>query len=274
MIVGLVIAKAHSRRLPNKNILPFCGLPLVEWPIIQSLCSKMIDKTYVSTDSEKIAEIAEKRGATVIWRDYVEAIDAKASVPYIHAIKKIQAEVGKIEVMAPLLATNPQRKPDDLDRGLRLWFELARKGIRLMEFPSTSIRHETLLYKIRQDKYGWKYRTLYADKFYSAGMDSTICSFMQPDKWLDYQAKSMPETTDTALDKKAHNDRMVHWWSRIPRHYKHYRYFWPIEEWQCPDIDYETQFYFVESIMNHFILKGRGPEIYYEYREQKVLPEL
>jgi CMP-N-acetylneuraminic acid synthetase len=59
MIAGLVIAKKHSNRLPGKNILPFCGLPLFLWSVIQSTCSRLIEKTFLSTDSEKIAELGQ-----------------------------------------------------------------------------------------------------------------------------------------------------------------------------------------------------------------------
>ena len=57
MVAGLVTAKKHSHRLPGKNTLSFCGLPLFLWSVIQSECSHLIDKTYVSTDGEEIARL-------------------------------------------------------------------------------------------------------------------------------------------------------------------------------------------------------------------------
>ena len=53
-ILSLVVARAGSKGLKNKNIRKFSGKPLVSWSILASKKSKYIDYTLVSTDSKKL----------------------------------------------------------------------------------------------------------------------------------------------------------------------------------------------------------------------------
>jgi len=61
----IILARGGSKGLKNKNILDVCGKPLLAYTIEASLSSKNIDRTIVSTDSKKIAEVAERYGAEV-----------------------------------------------------------------------------------------------------------------------------------------------------------------------------------------------------------------
>jgi CMP-N-acetylneuraminic acid synthetase len=127
MIAGIIIAKKESRRLPNKNIRDFCGLPLVAWSIIQSKCSKLIDETYLSTDSDEIAQIGEDLGAEIIWRDY-EIKDYCANVAFAHAIRKIR-ETKLLETVITILPTSPASPPDQYDEMIRAF---NREGVKDM----------------------------------------------------------------------------------------------------------------------------------------------
>jgi len=53
MTVAIIAARKGSKRLKNKNIKPFCGVPLVVWSIVQAQCSKLIDRVYLSTDGDE-----------------------------------------------------------------------------------------------------------------------------------------------------------------------------------------------------------------------------
>jgi CMP-N,N'-diacetyllegionaminic acid synthase len=57
----------------GKNIKELCGKPLIVWSIEAGLNSQYIDELVVSTDDEKIANIARKNGAKVpfIRPDYL-----------------------------------------------------------------------------------------------------------------------------------------------------------------------------------------------------------
>jgi N-acylneuraminate cytidylyltransferase len=59
--------KAHSERVPGKNVRPLCGRPLFHW-VLESLCrSRYVDTIVVNTDSPGIAEDARRSfGARVL----------------------------------------------------------------------------------------------------------------------------------------------------------------------------------------------------------------
>jgi CMP-N-acetylneuraminic acid synthetase len=65
-IVFLTLAKDNSNRLKNKNILNFCGKPLIHWTI--SKIKKISKNYYINTDSEFIIRYAKKSKVKTIIR--------------------------------------------------------------------------------------------------------------------------------------------------------------------------------------------------------------
>ena len=64
-IVALVPARAGSKRVPDKNIRPLSGHPVIAYTIAAALDSKIFTDVIVSTDSELYAEIVKYYGAEV-----------------------------------------------------------------------------------------------------------------------------------------------------------------------------------------------------------------
>ena len=64
-ILSIIPARSGSIRIKNKKIKLFNGKPIISKAILNALESKIFDKVYVSTDSNKIKKIAEKYGAIV-----------------------------------------------------------------------------------------------------------------------------------------------------------------------------------------------------------------
>ena len=65
MNIAIITARGGSKRIPKKNIKDFCGKPIIAYSIEAALKSKIFDEVMVSTDSEEIAAIAKKYGASV-----------------------------------------------------------------------------------------------------------------------------------------------------------------------------------------------------------------
>ncbi len=63
--VCLIPARGGSKRIPLKNIKPFCGEPIIAYSIRTALDSGLFDEVIVSTDSEQIAQVARDFGASV-----------------------------------------------------------------------------------------------------------------------------------------------------------------------------------------------------------------
>lgn len=63
--IALIPARGGSKRIPLKNIKPFCGQPIIAYSIQNALESGLFEQVIVSTDSERIAQIALDYGASV-----------------------------------------------------------------------------------------------------------------------------------------------------------------------------------------------------------------
>lgn len=61
----IIPARSGSKRIKNKNIKLFNGKPIISYPIKESVKSKLFKKIHVSTDSNKIANISKKYGASI-----------------------------------------------------------------------------------------------------------------------------------------------------------------------------------------------------------------
>jgi len=115
MIPAIILARGGSKRIPRKNVIEFCGKPLIAWSIEHATFSKKVDATYVSTEDDEIAKIAEEYGAKVIRRPKKFAEDFSSSEDALkHAISEI-GKTDKIEYVVFLQPTSPLREKYDID---------------------------------------------------------------------------------------------------------------------------------------------------------------
>ena len=66
--VAIIPARGGSKRIPNKNIKDFNGVPVIAYAIKNAIDSGLFAEIIVSTDSDKIAHIAKDLGASKISR--------------------------------------------------------------------------------------------------------------------------------------------------------------------------------------------------------------
>ena len=64
--LAIIPARQGSKRLPGKNIKIFKGKPLIHYTIACVLKSGLFDEIVVTTDSDEIKEIAEKKLKTIL----------------------------------------------------------------------------------------------------------------------------------------------------------------------------------------------------------------
>jgi len=120
-IHGIILARGGSKGILNKNIIDFCGKPLIAWTIEQCLSSKHVSHVWVSSDSQEILDIAEKYGAKTIKRpDYISGDFATSESAWIHSIKIIEEDNNIDFVFAPQV-TSPLREAKDIDNAIELF---------------------------------------------------------------------------------------------------------------------------------------------------------
>jgi len=121
--VAVIPARGGSKGLKNKNIYPVAGKPLLAWTILQALASTSIERVFVTTDDQTIAEVASEYGAEVIVRPPELSGDkATSESAIIHAAGVIERDHHiPIDIIVFLQATSPLRKPQDIDRAVELF---------------------------------------------------------------------------------------------------------------------------------------------------------
>jgi Cytidylyltransferase len=123
MIVAILIGREGSTGLPGKNVNPVFGKPLVAWPLEAARAVREIDRIYVSTDSPRIKDIAQKGGARIIDRPpHLCTKEALGEHAYQHAHEVINAELAKEgtppELYVLLMANAPTVSPAQLREGI------------------------------------------------------------------------------------------------------------------------------------------------------------
>ena len=109
-ILGIIPARAGSKRVKHKNIKKLNGKPLIAYTIEAALQSNMLDRLIVSTDSTEIAMIAKDFGAEVPFIRPAEL--AKDDVPdlpvLLHALDELNSSSGfQPDVVVNLRPTSP-----------------------------------------------------------------------------------------------------------------------------------------------------------------------
>ena len=120
MKVAIIPARGGSKRIPRKNIKPFCGKPMIAWSIEAALQSGCFDRIIVSTDDAEIAAVARQHGAEVPFMRPAElSDDHTGTIPVIrHAIEWCNQQGQRVELACCLYATAPFVRAEDLLRGL------------------------------------------------------------------------------------------------------------------------------------------------------------
>lgn len=116
-VLGVIPARGGSKRIPDKNLKFFNGKPLIAWTILEAQKSEYIDDLVVSTDSKKIAYIAEELGCEVIMRPDEISGDTASSWD---AVKQVLSIKKGFEFVVLLQPTSPQRTVNDIDNAINM----------------------------------------------------------------------------------------------------------------------------------------------------------
>jgi CMP-N-acetylneuraminic acid synthetase len=122
-VVALMLGRGGSTGFPGKNVYPVLGRPQMAYPLIAAGDSAAVERTYLSTDSEEMMEIARSYGADIIVRPpelcTPEALGEDAYLHGYYTIKDLLAAEGKeIEFVCCLFANAPCITGELIDQGV------------------------------------------------------------------------------------------------------------------------------------------------------------
>jgi len=122
----VIPARGGSKGIPHKNIYPVAGKPLLGYAIECMQATAVDCDVVVSTDDEKIEEVANSyEGVTVIQRPAEISHDtAKTEDALIHAVTYMREHTGQeYDAVVTLQPTSPLRKPQTVEQFLHAFEE-------------------------------------------------------------------------------------------------------------------------------------------------------
>ena len=134
-VLSIIPARSGSKGLPNKNILPLLGHPLIAYSIKASLQSNMITRTIVSTDSKNIADISKKYGAEIpFMRPSTIAEDMSTDFEvFDHALSWLKDNDNyKPDFIVQLRPTSPVRKVKIIDSCIKSFISSNADSLRVI----------------------------------------------------------------------------------------------------------------------------------------------
>ncbi len=120
VVKALLFMKKHSERVPNKNMRDFCGRPLFHWIVDSLQRSKYISEIIINTDSEEIAESAQKNfNVTIHMRpEFLLKITSNEA----NKIMEYDLSITEGEYFFQTHSTNPLLKTETIDKSIEKYF--------------------------------------------------------------------------------------------------------------------------------------------------------
>ena len=118
-----ICARGGSKGVPNKNLRPLLGKPLLAHSLEQAQASGLFEAIAVSSDAPAILDAARKYGADfLIQRPMEMATDHAPKLPTIrHCVLEAEHLAGyRFDTIVDLDATSPLREPQDIVKATAL----------------------------------------------------------------------------------------------------------------------------------------------------------
>ena len=151
-IVALIPARAGSKRVPDKNIRPLAGHPLIAYTVAAALSSEIFSDVIVSTDSEHYAEIVKYYGAEVPFlRPEPLAGDQSPDIEWLqYTLNRLQKAGRSYDCFSILRPTSPFRMPATIQRA---WQEFStQSGVDSLRAVEKCSQHPAKMWVVRGNR--------------------------------------------------------------------------------------------------------------------------
>lgn len=175
-IVALIPARAGSKRIPDKNIRPLAGHPLIAYTISSALQSQVFSAVIVSTDSQLYGDIAGHYGAEVPHlRPSELAGDLSPDIEWVeYTLRRLQENGRDYDCFSILRPTSPFRLPETIKRAWQAF--LAGEGADSLRAVEKCKQHPGKMWVVRGNRM------------------TTLLPLKRPEQpWHSSQYQSLPE---------------------------------------------------------------------------------
>lgn len=148
-IIGLIPARAGSKRIKNKNIRQLQGHPLLAYSICSALDSGVFDAVVCATDSEEYADIARYYGAEVpVLRNSDISGDKSPDIEWVYWILDILKKEGRVfDIFSILRPTSPFRQAHTIQRAVSQF--LSHEGLDSLRAVEKCSQHPGKMWVLR-----------------------------------------------------------------------------------------------------------------------------
>lgn len=129
--IAIIPARSGSKGLKDKNIKDLNGKPLIAYSIECAVSSGMFDKVFVSTDSQKYADIAIQYGADASFlRSAINSSDTAGSWDVVReVIDRLKEQGEEYDEIMLLQVTSPLRNSEDIKNAIDLLHEKSANAV-------------------------------------------------------------------------------------------------------------------------------------------------
>lgn len=130
-ILAFIPARGGSKGIPDKNIYPVKGKPLISYTIEAARNSRLIDDILVSTDSERIASVAREYGADVPFMRPDELAGDRANIidAVLYTIERLRTNGQHYDTLVLLQPTQLLRTSDEIDEAIEVYYKNEKRGV-------------------------------------------------------------------------------------------------------------------------------------------------
>ncbi len=154
-VLGIIPARAGSKRIIGKNMKLLCEKPLTQYVMESATASKMLDSIIVSSDDSDVLELATQFADVVPLRRPDElATDTSPAIDYvIHALEWMEKNKGQtFDIVAIIQPTSPLTTSEDIDATIQLLINDTRADSSVSVMRLNQITHPFKL-KTIQDQW-------------------------------------------------------------------------------------------------------------------------
>jgi len=123
--VAFIPARSGSKRVPNKNIKPLAGHPMLAYTVRAAIDSGVFDAVICATDSQLYADVARHYGAEVPFLRSVEISgDKSPDIEWVvWMLQQLKERGREYEIFSILRPTSPFRLPTTIQRAWQVFCE-------------------------------------------------------------------------------------------------------------------------------------------------------
>jgi N-acylneuraminate cytidylyltransferase len=151
-IVALIPARSGSKRVPDKNIRPLAGHPVIAYTVAAALDSGIFNDVIVSTDSQHYAEIVKYYGAEVPFlRPDTLAGDHSPDIEWLaYTLDRLRKAGRHYDCFSILRPTSPFRLPETIQRA---WDEFSTQtGVDSLRAVEKCSQHPGKMWVVRGNR--------------------------------------------------------------------------------------------------------------------------